>query len=76
MGRNPTTTARSGGGGSTGFEPKAEDLFDVPIDKQSKKTADGDFSPMMTDEDDGGFSRANEVASKALDFPISAGHSP
>ena len=55
---------------------RAEDLFDVPLDKQSKKTADGEFSPILTDEDIGGGSKAGDIAARALDLPISTSHSP
>ena len=58
------------------FEPRAEDLFDVPLDKQSKNTADGEFSPAMTDEDGASGFKAGEIAAKALDLPISTSHSP
>ena len=37
--------------GDDNFQPRAEDLFNVPLDNQSKNTADGEFSPQATDED-------------------------
>ena len=58
------------------FQPRAEDLFDVPVDKGSKKTADAEFSPQVTDEDIGGDTKAGEIAARALDLPISTSHSP
>ena len=50
----------------------------MPLDNQSKNTADGEFSPQATDEDGGtgsGF-KAGEIAARALDLPISTSHSP
>ena len=58
------------------FQPRAEDLFDVPVDKESKKTADAEFSPQVTEEDVGGETKAGEIAARALDLPISTSHSP
>ena len=60
------------------FPQRAEDLFNVPLDNQSKNTADGDFSPQVTEEEIGGGNsfKAGEIAAKALDLPISRSHSP
>lgn len=55
---------------------RAEDLFNVPEDKQSKKTGDGEFSPIVTEEDVGGGSKAGDIAAKALDLPFNLSHSP
>ena len=48
----------------------------MPLDKQSKKTADGEFCSGMTDEDGTSGFKAGEIAAKALDLPISTSHSP
>lgn len=60
-------------------EPRAEDIFfNVNNDKDSKKTADGEFSPHVTDDEAGGANgfKPGEIAAKALDLPISTSHSP
>ena len=46
----------------------------MPADKQSKKTADGEMSPEITEEEYG--FKADFSAAKALDLPISTSHSP
>mmetsp|Transcript_4614 Transcript_4614/g.5684 ORF Transcript_4614/g.5684 Transcript_4614/m.5684 type:complete len:85 (+) Transcript_4614:22-276(+) len=59
------------------FEPRAEDLFNAPLDNQSKNTADGEFSPHVSDQDmEGSGFKAGEIAARALDLPISTSHSP
>ena len=57
--------------------PNALDLFDVPIDKESKDTACDGLSPRAEDEENGnGEFKPGEIAAKALDLPISTSHSP
>ena len=57
--------------------PNALDLFDVPIDKESKDTACDGLSPRADDEENGnGEFKPGEIAAKALDLPISTSHSP
>ena len=46
----------------------------MPIEKQSQATAEGDFSPERTDEEEAGSGAV--IAAKALDLPISSSHSP
>lgn len=59
------------------FELSPDAIFNAPLDNQSKKTADGEFSPPASDEDGGaGGFKAGEIAAKALDLPISTSHSP
>ena len=51
-----------------------EDLFNVPIDKQDKNTADG-LSLELSNQENGN-ANTGEIAAKALDFPITTSHSP
>ena len=56
---------------------RAEDLFDVPVDKQSKKTGDGEFSPIVTEEEENAeANKTGDIAARALDLPFNISHSP
>ena len=52
----------------------AEELFEVPADKQDKNTADGLSLELSNPE--GYNPNGGEIAAKALDFPTPTSHSP